>query len=147
MFEYQENVWILIVNPLRLLSVNKKLQIVTKNYFLVRANFVEKINRVIADFSIVPIGEGKTSVGRYVAAAVKAFKSIEGLNYEVTAMGTVLSAKDLDTIFAAVKQAHEAVMAKGVKRVESTLRIDDRRDKPRTMDDKVLAVKEYIKQA
>jgi uncharacterized protein (TIGR00106 family) len=61
-------------------------------------------------------------------------------------MGTVLSAKDLDTIFEAVKQAHEAVMAMGVKRVESTLRIDDRRDKPRTMDDKVKAVKEYIKQ-
>ena len=58
------------------------------------------------------------------------FKDIKGLDYEVTAMGTVLSAKVLDTIFAAVKQAHEAVMAKGVKRIESTLRIDDRRDRP-----------------
>lgn len=109
--------------------------------------FVEKNNRVIADFSIVPIGEGQTSVGRYVAAAVKAFKDIEGLDYEVTAMGTILSAKDLDTVFAAVKQAHDAVMGMGVKRVESTLRIDDRRDKPRTADDKVKAVLEYIKQA
>lgn len=108
---------------------------------------MEKTNLVIADFSIVPIGEGQTSVGRYVAAAVKGFQNIKGLTYEVTAMGTTLSAKDLDTIFVAVKQAHEAVMAKGVKRVESTLRIDDRRDKPRTMDDKVKAVKEYIKQA
>ncbi|MGE5556148.1 MAG: MTH1187 family thiamine-binding protein [Methanocella sp.] len=108
---------------------------------------MEKNQRVIADFSIVPIGEGQTSVGRYVAAAVKALKNIDGLDYEVTAMGTVLSAKDLDTIFAAVKQAHEAVMASGVKRVESTLRIDDRRDKPRTADDKVKAIGEYIKQA
>jgi uncharacterized protein (TIGR00106 family) len=108
---------------------------------------MEKTNQVIADFSIVPIGEGETSVGRYVAAAVKAFEGIKGLDYEVTAMGTILSAKDLDTIFAAVKQAHEAVMAKGLKRVESTLRIDDRRDKPRTMDDKVDAIKGYIKEA
>jgi uncharacterized protein (TIGR00106 family) len=108
---------------------------------------LEETNQVIADFSVVPIGEGQTSVGRYVAAAVKAFKDIKGLDYEVTAMGTVLAAKDLDTIFSAVKQAHEAIMAKGVKRVESTLRIDDRRDKPRTMDDKIKAVKAYIKQA
>jgi uncharacterized protein (TIGR00106 family) len=108
---------------------------------------MDKTNQVIADFSIIPVGHGQTSVGRYVAAAVKAFKNIEGLDYEITAMGTVLAAKDLDTIFAAVKQAHEAVMAKGVKRVVSTLRIDDRRDKPRTIDDKVRAVKEYIRQA
>jgi len=108
---------------------------------------MEKTNQVIADFSIIPIGQSETSVGRYIAAVVKAFKNINGLTYEVTAMGTVLAAKDLDTIFAAVKQAHEAVMAKGVKRVESTLRIDDRRDKPRTIEDKVKAVKEYIKQA
>jgi len=108
---------------------------------------VGKTNQVIADFCIVPIGSSQTSVGRYVAEAVKAFKNIEGLDYEITAMGTVLAAKDLDTIFAAVKRAHEAVVAEGVKRVESTLRIDDRRDKPRTIDDKVKAVKKYLKQA
>jgi uncharacterized protein (TIGR00106 family) len=108
---------------------------------------LDKTNSVIADFSIIPIGHGETSVGRFVAAAAKAFENIKGLDFEVTAMGTILAAKDLDTIFEAVKQAHEAVMAKGIKRVESTLRIDDRRDKPRTMNDKVKAVKEYIKQA
>lgn len=107
---------------------------------------MDKNHQVIADFSIVPLGQNETSVGHYVAAAVKAFKNIKGLDYEITAMGTVLGAKDLDTIFEAVKQAHEAVIAQGVKRVESTLRIDDRRDKQRTMDDKVKAVKAYLKQ-
>jgi uncharacterized protein (TIGR00106 family) len=62
-------------------------------------------------------------------------------------MGTVLAANNLDTIFEVVRQAHEAVMAKGVKRVVSTLRIDDRRDKARTMNDKVKAVKQYMKEA
>lgn len=33
----------------------------------------------------------------------------------------------------------------GVQRIESTLRIDDRKDKPRTMEDKIEAVKSYIK--
>ena len=107
---------------------------------------MDKNHSVIADFSIIPIGHSESSVGRYVAAAVNAFKNVKGLDFEITPMGTVLGAKDLGTIFEAVRQAHEAIMAKGVKRVESTLRIDDRRDKPRTMDDKVKAVKEYMKQ-
>ena len=108
---------------------------------------MDKNHSVIADFSIIPVGHGGSSVGRYVAAAVNAFKNVKGLDFEITPMGTVLGAKDLDTIFEAVRQAHEAIIAKGVKRVESTLRIDDRRDKPRTMDDKVKAVKEYMKQS
>ena len=55
-------------------------------------------------------------------------------------------ADSLDTILEAVKATHEALFAKGVLRVESILRIDDRRDKPRTMKDKVDAVKRYLKQ-
>jgi uncharacterized protein (TIGR00106 family) len=82
-----------------------------------------------------------------VAAAVNTFKNTKGLDFEVTPMGTVLAANNLDTIFEAVRQAHEVVMAKGVKRVVSTLRIDDRRDKARTMDDKVKSVEKYMKEA
>ncbi len=106
---------------------------------------MEKNHSVIADFSIVPIGHGDSSVGKYVAAAINALQTVEGLDFEITPMGTVLGAKDLDTIFKAVSLAHEAVMAKGVNRVESTLRIDDRRDKFRTMKDKVETVKDYMK--
>jgi uncharacterized protein (TIGR00106 family) len=101
---------------------------------------LDKNHSVIAEFSIVPVGSGETSVSRYVAAAVNAFKNMKGLDFEVTPMGTVLAANDLDTVLEVVRRAHEAVMAEGVKRVVSTLRIDDRRDKARTMDDKVKAV-------
>lgn len=107
---------------------------------------MDSSHQVIADFSIIPIGHGESSVGRYVAAAINSFKDLKGLDYEVTPMGTVLAAKELDTIFQAVRLAHEAVMALGLKRVESTLRIDDRRDKPRTMKDKENAIMEYMKQ-
>ena len=101
---------------------------------------------VMAEFSIVPVGSGETSVSRNVAAAVEAFCDVEGLDFEVTAMGTILAADDLDTIFEAVRRAHEAVVALGGKRVASTLRIDDRRDKPRTMKDKVDAVRRHLKE-
>ncbi len=103
-----------------------------------------KNHSVIADFSIVPLGHGESSVGKFVAVAVNALKSVEGLDFEITPMGTVLGAENLDTVFKAVRLAHDAVIARGVMRVESTLRIDYRRDKPRTMRDKVTAVKEYM---
>jgi uncharacterized protein (TIGR00106 family) len=108
---------------------------------------LDKNHSVIAEFSIIPIGQAGSSVSRYVAAAINALKNVKGLDFEVTPMGTILAAKNLDTIFEAVRQAHEAIIATGVKRVESTLRIDDRRDKPSTMDDKVKAVKKYMKHA
>ena len=106
---------------------------------------LEKKYSVIADFSIFPIGHGETSVGRYVAEAINAVTKVKGLNCEVTPMGTVLEASSLETMFEAVKAAHEAMFAKGILRVVSNLRIDDRRDKPRTMKDKVNAVKKYMK--
>ncbi len=108
---------------------------------------MNKNHTVIAEFSIIPIGQAGSSVGRYVAVAVNALKNVKGLDFEVTPMGTILAAKDLDTIFEAVRQAHEAVIAAGTKRVSSTLRIDDRRDKVRTMNDKAKAIQEYMKKS
>lgn len=112
----------------------------------VKATNSTKGSKVIADFSIMPLGQGETGIGRYVAAAIAAVSGVKGLKYEITPMGTIMEADSLETILEAVKVAHEALTAKGVLRVESILRIDDRRDKPRTMEDKVEAIKRYMKQ-
>jgi len=100
----------------------------------------------MADFSVTPLGHGETSIGSYVASAVAAMNGVKGLKCEITPMGTVMEADSLEIILEGVKVAHEALIAKGILRVESTLRIDDRRDKPRTMKNKVDAVKKYMKQ-
>ena len=105
-----------------------------------------KSSKVMAEFSIYPIGQEGTNIGRYIVAATTAIKGVQGLRFEVTPMGTVLEADSLETILEVVKVAHEALVAKGILRVESTLRIDDKRDKPRTMKDKVISVKKYMKQ-
>ena len=104
-----------------------------------------KNHKVIAEFSVIPVGQAGTSVGRYVAAAVKALENVDGLDFEVTPMGTILAAEDLGRIFEAVRVTHEAVFALGAKRVSSTLRIDDRKDKQRKMNDKVKTVQKYMK--
>ncbi len=99
----------------------------------------KKTTVTIAEFSIHPIGEG-TSVSRYVKAAIGALSQIEGLKYRVTPMGTILEARDLNTILRAVKLGHDAVRGLGAKRVSSIVRIDERLDKPRSMSDKVRKV-------
>ena len=81
-----------------------------------------------------------------MAAAIAAMNEVEGLRCEITPMGTIMEADSLEPIFEAVKAAHEAIVDKGIARVESTLLIDDRRDKPRTMKDKVNSVKKHMKQ-
>ena len=51
--------------------------------------------KVIADFSIVPVGHGSTSVGREVVSTIRALADAKGVKYEVTPMRTVLEADDL----------------------------------------------------
>lgn len=95
--------------------------------------------RVIAEFSIHPIGEG-TSVSRYVRAALGELKKAKGLRLQVTPMATLIEAERLSTILVAVGAAHESLFRQGARRVDFTLRVDDRRDKERRMEDKVRAV-------
>ena len=107
----------------------------------------QKTCKIIAFFSILPVGQESTSLTHYIAAAISALKKIKGLTYKVTPMGTVMEADNLDIIFEAVKASHKAISNKGIKRIESTLLIDDRKDKTRTMEDKVKSVRKFIKQS
>ncbi|MBE0430662.1 MAG: MTH1187 family thiamine-binding protein [Dehalococcoidia bacterium] len=99
----------------------------------------------IAEVSVVPLGTGTPSVSRYVARAVKVLQQQKDITYETTAMGTVLEG-DLDTILAVVRRMHEATFGEGVARVVTTIKIDDRRDKARSMRDKVAALQERLQE-
>jgi len=94
---------------------------------------------VIAEFSLTPLGVG-TSVSKYVAEAHRALKRLKGIRVQLTPMSTIIEAASLDDVYHAIRSAHEAVIRAGVQRVECFVRIDDRRDKPRRMEDKVDAV-------
>ena len=99
----------------------------------------EKKLTIIAEISILPLGEG-TTLSPYVRRAVEAIRSVDGLKIQVTPMCTVLEATDLEQILEAFKRAHKAVREAGAKRIVSYLKIDDRLDKPRSMEDKVKSV-------
>lgn len=88
--------------------------------------------------SVVPLGEG-TSVSRFVKKAVNALDA-SGLKVRHGPMSTSLEARTLDELFAAVRKAHDAVVDAGAKRIITTIKIDDRRDKDHTMASKLNAI-------
>jgi len=95
---------------------------------------------IIVEFSVVPLGTGSTSVSKYVTVACKEVEK-SGVHYTITPMGTVFEADTIGKAFEVVKKAHEAVIRAGVARVVTTIKVDDRRDEERRMEDKVKAVK------
>lgn len=95
--------------------------------------------KVIAEFSIHPIGEG-TSVGRYVGAALAEISKSNKVRFQVTPMATILEADSLSDVMDVVKKAHESLFKMGAMRVSFILRVDDRRDKAVRMEEKVRAV-------
>ncbi|MEM1525057.1 MAG: MTH1187 family thiamine-binding protein [Nitrososphaerales archaeon] len=101
---------------------------------------------IIAEFSTVPIGTGSTSVSNYIIESLKAISMIKGIRYQITPMGTIIESENLESIFEVIKTSHEALFNAGAKRVLSTIRIDDRRDKPRVMEDKVEVVIKRLKE-
>ena len=93
---------------------------------------------IISRLSIAPIGSG-VSVSKYVKIALNMIKKYN-VRYETNAMSTVIETEDLDILFSIVKDAHEAVVASGVDRVITELKIDDRKDKNVTIDSKLDAI-------
>jgi uncharacterized protein (TIGR00106 family) len=92
----------------------------------------------IVEVSIVPIGVPNTSLSEYVADALKVLKK-SGIKYELTSMGTIIEG-ELDKILGIVREMHETPFKKGVMRAVTTVKIDDRRDKPATSEGKVESV-------
>jgi uncharacterized protein (TIGR00106 family) len=91
------------------------------------------------EISVVPLGTASPSVSHFVAGAVKTLKEARGIKYELTPMGTVVEG-DLDIILECAKKMHRAGFGEGVKRVVTTIKIDDRIDKPLTIAGKVSSV-------
>jgi uncharacterized protein (TIGR00106 family) len=101
------------------------------------------MNMISAELTIIPIGTSKTSLSKYIAAAVAALNK-EGIKYELTGMGTLLESDDLDNLFKAIRTAHEAVFIAGAERVATSIKIDERRDFERTIEDKVSSVTQKL---
>lgn len=99
---------------------------------------------IVAEIVVTPIGTSKTGLSDYIAKALDEIKKA-GMKYQLHPMGTVFEAADLETAFKITKACHQAVIKAGAKRVLTTLRLDERLDQPRTMNERVDRVMAKVK--
>ena len=95
--------------------------------------------QVIAEIHIFPFGTATTSLSRYIAACIDIVRQAQGITYQITAMGTIIQGP-LERVLELAQKMHEVPFAMGVKRVVTSINIDDRRDKLITIESKVKAV-------
>lgn len=97
----------------------------------------------ICSISVVPVGTGSTGISRYVARCHEELARLEGIAYRLTPMSTIVEG-ELDAILRAVARLHRVPFEEGAARVLTTVIIDDRADKPLTMDGKMGSVIEKL---
>ena len=93
----------------------------------------------VLELTVVPIGTKETSVSSYVAACEKILKNYEDLKVVLNPMGTVIQG-DIDQALKAIRACQESVFEQGADRVYSVIKIDDRRDKKASLDQKLKSV-------
>ncbi len=96
----------------------------------------------IAQLTVTPLGTATTSLAGTIAKVQEAIRAT-GIKHQLTPMSTILEG-DIGEVMAVVMAAHEAAFQAGHGRVVTSLTIDDRRDKPMTMEGKVEAVLEKL---
>ncbi len=92
----------------------------------------------LMEIVIVPLGLGTPSMGDYIAEVQKELMKAK-LPNKLTDMGTIVEGTAQDLLSLAGR-LHELPFAKGVKRVNTRIVIDDRRDKVVHLDDKTRSV-------
>jgi len=100
--------------------------------------------QVVAEISVIPLGTASTSLSQYVAACVDTLKQAPDVSYQLTAMGTIVQGP-LKRVLELAEKMHQVPFARGAQRVVTTIKIDDRRDKPITIEGKVKAVVERMR--
>lgn len=97
----------------------------------------------VVELTVCPLGTGTTSASKYVAGAQKVLADQDKVKYMLNPMGTVMEG-NIDEIFALVRKIQEDVFNKGVDRVYSIIKVDDRRDKVASMEQKLASVKSKL---
>jgi uncharacterized protein (TIGR00106 family) len=92
--------------------------------------------KMLAEFSVVPIGRGE-SVSEYVAECIKIVRE-SGVKYKLTPMATVMEG-DLVEVMDIILQCHQRVLEMS-DRVITSIKIDDRKGVKDAMTQKIRSV-------
>jgi uncharacterized protein (TIGR00106 family) len=96
-----------------------------------------------ADLTVIALGRPDVSASPYIAEIQRRLAAQDRVRYRMHAMGTSLEGTTAD-VLALVGELHAVPFALGVPRVYTVLKLDERRDKEQTLDDKVASVERLL---
>ncbi len=96
-----------------------------------------------ADLTVIALGRPDASASAYIAEIQRRLAVQDRVRYRLHAMGTSLEGTTAD-ILAVVAELHAVPFELGVPRVYTVLKLDERRDKEQTLEDKVRAVEQRL---
>jgi uncharacterized protein (TIGR00106 family) len=96
-----------------------------------------------AEISVLGLGRADPSASAYVAEIQRRLAAQDRVRYAMHAMGTELEGETAD-ILALVGALHAVPFELGLPRVYTVVKIDERRDKEQTLDDKVASVQRRL---
>jgi uncharacterized protein (TIGR00106 family) len=96
-----------------------------------------------ADLTVIGLGRAEASASRYIAEIQRRLARQERVRWSMHAMGTSLEGETAD-ILAVVGELHAVPFELGLPRVYSVLKLDERRDKAQTLEDKVASVQRLL---
>jgi len=92
-----------------------------------------------AEITVLPIGREGASVGDLLVEIARFLESQNRVRFEMNAMGTALEGDPHD-IFEVAAEIHALPFQSGIPRVYTVLKVDQRTDKPQTLESKVESV-------
>ncbi|WP_185160422.1 MTH1187 family thiamine-binding protein [Mammaliicoccus sciuri] len=100
----------------------------------------------IVDVVVIPVGTEGPSVSEYIAdiqLILEKHKEAGTIDYQLTPMNKLIEG-DLKDLLEIIQEIHESPFNKGLDRVCTNIRIDDRRDMSRKMNDKLDSVNKHL---
>jgi uncharacterized protein (TIGR00106 family) len=97
-----------------------------------------------ADLTVIALGRPDASASAYIAEIQRRLATQSRVGFRMHAMGTSLEGTTGD-ILAVVAELHAVPFELGVPRVYTVLKLDERRDKEQTLDDKVASVERALR--
>ena len=96
-----------------------------------------------ADLTVLALGRQGASASEYIAEIQRRLAKQDRVRFRMHAMGTSLEGETGD-ILALVGELHAVPFELGLPRVYSVLKLDERRDKAQTLDDKVASLQRLL---
>jgi uncharacterized protein (TIGR00106 family) len=96
-----------------------------------------------ADLTVIALGRAEASASAYIAEIQRRLARQDRVKYVMHAMGTSLEGTTAD-ILAVVGELHAVPFELGIPRVYTVLKLDERRDREQTLEDKVASVERRL---